>query len=326
MGQCVDLRFFCLQRSLVLFALGVALTSLGNNRLETLRVMGVLQRLGAAYLVAASLAVLMTPRRWGAAAVDAAGAGAGAKNGAGPGPGPLADVVALLPQWVVVLALAAGHLAAQLLLNVPGCPRGYMGPGGVHLDAAYTNCTGGAAGFVDRLVLGEEHLYQMPGSRLVYGSGPFDPEGLLGECMPSPLQPGAEVHGGAKFWPSPILCVGDFPLLSAILRAHRDSGRLLSNCFLLFSPCRRYPDERLPGVPGRPGGQRPRHLPVLEVSRHPVVLVVRPAGRRRRLRLVLRRHPRQQEPLVSRSRPPRPRPVLGRGEHRVQCPQTSVAS
>lgn len=154
----------------MLFALGVALTSLSGMRLERLRVMGVLQRLAVGYLVAASLAVLMTPRRWGAGTL------LGDKRC-----GALADVVVLLPQWIVVLALAAVHLAAQLLLPVPGCPQGYMGPGGIHRDGAFTNCTGGAAGYVDRLVLGEEHLYQLPGTRQVYGSGPFDPEGLLGE-------------------------------------------------------------------------------------------------------------------------------------------------
>lgn len=179
-----------IRRSLVLFALGVALTSLSTSRLESLRVMGVLQRLAVAYLVAASLAVLMTPRRWGAAAVDL---GVGPK---GRRPGVLADVVVLLPQWVVVLALAALHVAAFLLLDVPGCPRGYMGPGGVHLDGAYPNCTGGAAGYVDRLVLGEEHLYQTPGAHAVYGSGPFDPEGLLG-CLSSVLQVFLGVQAGS---------------------------------------------------------------------------------------------------------------------------------
>ncbi|KAK3915094.1 Heparan-alpha-glucosaminide N-acetyltransferase [Frankliniella fusca] len=181
------------RRSLVLFALGVALCSLSSSRLESLRIMGVLQRLGVAYLVVASLAVLMTPRRWGAAAVDLGAPGSGAK---GRSPGALADVVVLLPQWVVVLALAAAHVVAFLLLDVPGCPRGYMGPGGVHLDGAHPNCTGGAAGYVDRLVLGEEHLYQTPGAHAVYGSGPFDPEGLLG-CLSSVLQVFLGVQAGS---------------------------------------------------------------------------------------------------------------------------------
>lgn len=30
----------------------------------------------------------------------------------------------------------------------------------------YTNCTGGAAGFIDRWLLGENHIYQTPSSRV----------------------------------------------------------------------------------------------------------------------------------------------------------------
>ncbi|XP_034244775.1 heparan-alpha-glucosaminide N-acetyltransferase [Thrips palmi] len=178
-----------LRRSVVLFALGVAVTSLSGSRVEALRVMGVLQRLGVSYLVAASLAVLMTPRRWGAAAVDM-------DKARGRSPGVFADVLVLLPQWVVVLALAAAHVVAFFLLDVPDCPRGYMGPGGVHMDGAFANCTGGAAGYVDKLVLGQEHLYPTPGSHAVYGSGPFDPEGLLG-CLTSVLQVFLGVQAGS---------------------------------------------------------------------------------------------------------------------------------
>eukprot|EP00063_Salmo_salar_P090588 XP_014065423.1 PREDICTED: heparan-alpha-glucosaminide N-acetyltransferase-like [Salmo salar] len=45
----------------------------------------------------------------------------------------------------------------------------------------YPNCTGGAAGYVDRWLLGENHIYQTPSSRVIYKSHmPFDPEGVLG--------------------------------------------------------------------------------------------------------------------------------------------------
>lgn len=40
--------------------------------------------------------------------------------------------------------------------------RGYLGPGGLHDNASYWNCTGGAAGYIDRAVLGSSHLYQYP--------------------------------------------------------------------------------------------------------------------------------------------------------------------
>ena len=57
---------------------------------------------------------------------------------------------------------------------------GYLGPGGRHMNGQYLNCTGGTAGYVDKLLLRPEHIYQYPLADSVYGSGPFDPEGILG--------------------------------------------------------------------------------------------------------------------------------------------------
>ena len=34
-----------------------------------------------------------------------------------------------------------------------------MGPGGLHDGGDTFNCSGGAAGYIDRLLLGEEHMY-----------------------------------------------------------------------------------------------------------------------------------------------------------------------
>ncbi|KTF89251.1 hypothetical protein cypCar_00004673 [Cyprinus carpio] len=63
----------------------------------------------------------------------------------------------------------------------PDCPTGYLGPGGIGDFGQYQNCTGGAAGYIDRWLLGNNHIYQTPSSRVVYQSVvPFDPEGVLG--------------------------------------------------------------------------------------------------------------------------------------------------
>lgn len=59
--------------------------------------------------------------------------------------------------------------------------RGYLGPGGKHDEWAAPECAGGAAGYVDRLLLGGAHLLQRSDARRVYGGPPTDPEGLLGE-------------------------------------------------------------------------------------------------------------------------------------------------
>lgn len=41
---------------------------------------------------------------------------------------------------------------------------GYLGPGGIGDLGKYPNCTGGAAAYIDRLLLGDDHLYQHPSS------------------------------------------------------------------------------------------------------------------------------------------------------------------
>lgn len=51
-----------------------------------------------------------------------------------------------------------------LLLSV-SC-SGYLGPGGIGDFGQYQNCTGGAAGYIDRWLLGNNHIYQTPSSRV----------------------------------------------------------------------------------------------------------------------------------------------------------------
>lgn len=58
---------------------------------------------------------------------------------------------------------------------------GYLGPGGLHDGGKHPNCTGGAAGYVDAMVLGKSHVYGHPTCNVIYnGDSPYDPEGLLG--------------------------------------------------------------------------------------------------------------------------------------------------
>ena len=42
------------------------------------------------------------------------------------------------------------------------CFRGYTGPGGLSEGGVYQNCTGGAARYIDVMVLGESHMYHYP--------------------------------------------------------------------------------------------------------------------------------------------------------------------
>ena len=46
---------------------------------------------------------------------------------------------------------------------------GYLGPGGLFDDNTVPgNCTGGAAGYIDKLILSENHIYSNPTPKEVY--------------------------------------------------------------------------------------------------------------------------------------------------------------
>lgn len=135
--------------------------------------MGVLQRFSIAYLVTASLYVIfgqplrtddwqMETRKWRLC---------------------LHDVIVLMPQWLIMLFIVGTHLAIIFWLPVPNCPTGYLGPGGIHDGGRFNNCIGGAAGYIDRKIIGESHLYARPRAGAVYDeTKPFDPEGVFG-CL-----------------------------------------------------------------------------------------------------------------------------------------------
>ncbi|CAG2067636.1 unnamed protein product, partial [Timema podura] len=93
----------------------------------------------------------------------------------------LQDVLESWLQWLVILGLVATHTCLTFLLPVEGCPTGYLGPGGRYNYSSHPNCTGGAAGYIDRMVFRNEHLYQKPTCYEIYQTTlPYDPEGLLG--------------------------------------------------------------------------------------------------------------------------------------------------
>ncbi|ELT88879.1 hypothetical protein CAPTEDRAFT_26311, partial [Capitella teleta] len=154
-----------LKRAMILFALGVMISnSKGAFDLRTLRVPGVLQRLALTYLVLgimeAALAKSHDPHQWWSL---------------------VRDVVGNLGQWAAVLMFVAVHCCLTFLLPVPGCPKGYLGPGGLQHGGAYENCTGGATAYIDRMIFGTEHMYGHPTCMIPYQTTvPLDPEGVLG--------------------------------------------------------------------------------------------------------------------------------------------------
>lgn len=55
-------------------------------------------------------------------------------------------------------------LTAWLTSLPPPSFRGYLGAGGIGDFGKNPNCTGGAAAYIDHLLLGEKHIYQHPSS------------------------------------------------------------------------------------------------------------------------------------------------------------------
>ncbi|XP_065802998.1 heparan-alpha-glucosaminide N-acetyltransferase [Muntiacus reevesi] len=159
-------------RSFLLICIGIFVVNpnycLGPLSWEKARIPGVLQRLGATYFVVAALELLFARPVPETCASERSCFS-------------LLDITASWPQWLFVLILEGVWLALTFFLPVPGCPTGYLGPGGIGDGGRHRNCTGGAAGYVDRLLLGDQHLYQHPSSAVLYHTEvAYDPEGILG--------------------------------------------------------------------------------------------------------------------------------------------------
>lgn len=152
------------RRFVILFGLGLLLNQ--TNELSTYRIPGVLQRLAISYLGISMMYLVFAPKRdKNAERVFA----------------PVREVVNHWKEWITALLLITVWLLVTFLLHVPKCPTGYLGPGGTVADEGhYKNCTGGAAGYIDRLIFTTKHVYKTPTCKDLYLTGPYDPEGTLG--------------------------------------------------------------------------------------------------------------------------------------------------
>ena len=76
------------------------------------------------------------------------------------------------------------------------CRRGYLGPGGLGIEEKYENCTGGAAGAIDRWLFHDNHIYQNPTAKVrekkmcvcLYSSPSLSPPSLSSPLSPGNLQ------------------------------------------------------------------------------------------------------------------------------------------
>ena len=87
------------------------------------------------------------------------GSGAGARDTMAPPYLPLASA-RLSKVSIQILYFTCTHMYISV------CCRGYLGPGGVSGLGQHYNCTGGAAGYIDRWILGNDHLYDSPTAKV----------------------------------------------------------------------------------------------------------------------------------------------------------------
>lgn len=159
-----------LKRALIMFTLGILVNQLGrstkNTSLAMLRIPGVLQRFSISYLFVSTLHLIFARPT---------------NTYQSSGWNVFSDILPFWPEWIVAIILIVMHTVITFLLQVPDCDKGYLGPGGLHMNGEFTNCTGGAAGYIDRLVFGVNHIHQTPTFKAIYDTKvPYDPEGILG--------------------------------------------------------------------------------------------------------------------------------------------------
>ncbi|XP_052068366.1 heparan-alpha-glucosaminide N-acetyltransferase-like isoform X2 [Mytilus californianus] len=161
--------FKIFKRSCILFLLGLVINSEGCNAVELtkFRMPGVLQRFAGTYLITATLHMFF------------------AKLEDGPNTptrtNPVRDITDYPLEWIINFIFIGIYCVLMFGLDVPGCPKGYLGPGGLSENSSYFNCTGGAAGYIDREIFGLDHIYKNPTSKEIYKNTiAYDPEGLLG--------------------------------------------------------------------------------------------------------------------------------------------------
>lgn len=106
------------RRSLTLFSIGVCLNSIGAPDLQKLRIFGVLQRFGVAYLVVSCLMVAFMKSQPSAPE--------------SPRKRAFFDIIQLIPQYAVMAVIIFAYLLIIFVFPVPNCSSGYLGPGGTH--------------------------------------------------------------------------------------------------------------------------------------------------------------------------------------------------
>jgi heparan-alpha-glucosaminide N-acetyltransferase len=95
-------------------------------------------------------------------------------------PRPSTVMSAYRMEWAIQLSLVVVYMAVTLGAQAPGCPRGYMGPGGIGDGGEHAECTGGIHRYVDIMLFTNDLIYHAPTCKELYSCQSYDPEGFLG--------------------------------------------------------------------------------------------------------------------------------------------------
>ena len=63
------------------------------------------------------------------------------------------DIIYYPFQWLIIIFIAVAWVLFTFFLQVENCSPGYLGPGGLSENGTHFNCTGGAANYIDRIIL-----------------------------------------------------------------------------------------------------------------------------------------------------------------------------
>eukprot|EP01105_Mastigella_eilhardi_P007545 TRINITY_DN1899_c0_g1_i2.p1 TRINITY_DN1899_c0_g1~~TRINITY_DN1899_c0_g1_i2.p1 ORF type:complete len:401 (+),score=130.90 TRINITY_DN1899_c0_g1_i2:31-1233(+) len=137
-----------LQRSVELFVIGLFL----NNGYDVAhwRIPGVLQRFGVTFFVVAMIVIYVPKLRFTQIPTDSFERSWSQEL--------VCDILPYMLEYIIVLLITTVFLVVTFALDVPHCGRGYLGPGGIGNNGEYADCTGGAAGYLDKLLLTENHV------------------------------------------------------------------------------------------------------------------------------------------------------------------------
>lgn len=164
-----------IRRALILAMLGIFLNSKWIDydqakSLHLLRLTGVLQRFSVSYLIVAlmyciELKISEWTRAQSLSSVPY-----------------LSKVIGVVFELLIAVNYGAIYVYFTFFFQFDlNCPVGYIGPGGRTEGGRYANCTGGAAAWIDRLLLGPNHMYNDHEVKQVFGTEvSHDPEGILG--------------------------------------------------------------------------------------------------------------------------------------------------